>query len=203
MADGKATRFNGAFKHLLKVDGEAIIARAVRLLYKYGAEDITICSRHQQYTYAPRKKYPDNVEEIDKFYSSREDWEGTCVFVYGDVFFSEEAIKTITSYEGKNIEFFGRPLPSKITGGKHGEIFAVYVPEAKHKEFKEACAFIRQGVQSGSVKRGGAWELYRHLQGIGLNNHIVTTNMTIIDDWTDDFDYLEDYKVFMKRWNSK
>ena len=198
MADGKATRWQdylGVPKHLIEIKGEAILERTVRLLRENGVEDIVITSHDERYNYAPRYEPIGNEYEIDKF--NRELMDDNVCYVYGDVYFSEDAIKKIANCETDTFLFFGRHASSlNKTGKQWEEIFAIKAGKADY--LREGCAFIREGLIEGSVWRGGAWELYRKMVGLPLSKNELKGNFETIDDETEDFDFPEDYDRWME-----
>ena len=50
---------------------------------------------------------------------------------------------------------------------------------------------------AGKLKRGGGWEFYERMHGV-TGDHFVT-----IDDFTDEFDFPEDYERWMKRYHNR
>jgi hypothetical protein len=205
MADGKARRWGDhpVPKHLLKVDGEQLLVRTIRLLKENGIRDIRITSHEAAYELPGTRRYEPigNRLEIDKFFACKPIWNrsGDTLFIYGDVFFTEEAMRSIVSEGTEDFTFYGRYAKSSITGKAWGEIFALRIRE--HSYFSEACQFIRRGVLNRSVRRGGAWELYRHMCGQGPNSaHRMLGHFFEIDDFTEDFDYPHDFEQFEKRY---
>src|SRR5690606_33060419 len=103
------------------VDGETLLDRAVRLLRENGITDIVITGYDERYRIEGTELYgpPGNRFEVDKFYSPRERWNraGNTLFVYGDCFFTPEAIATMCTTPAEHgVQFFGRFGRSSITG---------------------------------------------------------------------------------------
>lgn len=210
MADGKAERwgnYTGRPKHLLSFAGETLLQRTVRLLRSNGVRDIIISSRNAAYAVEGANLWapPDNEIETDKFFATRAKWNdgGETILVYGDCFFTPAAMRTICGTssleEPSEFLFFGRAKGSTRTEKKSGELFAVRL--GKHDAFLAGCTFIRDGLAAGSIWRGGGWELYRHLTGREANSdHFITTHFREINDYTDDFDFPEDFDNFVRAW---
>jgi hypothetical protein len=202
MADGKQRRWGDSPKHLITISGETLLQRTVRLLKYNGVTDIWITTHNPDYAIDGVKLfYPqNNEEEIDKFYSNREIWDNETILLYGDVYFSESGIKQIVEIPGHAYTFFGRSGPNKISGKAWGEMFAVKF--CANVILEAACLHIRNGVKTGNIDRGGAWELYRYMvYGIpGDSKTVVILNGHFheIDDETDDFDSPEDYDNWCK-----
>lgn len=213
MADGRGERWNnylGAPKHLIRFAGERLLDRAVRLFRCFGATDLLVSARDERYEVsgAARVVPAHNEVETDKFFSIKDWWNrsGETIIVYGDCFFTREAVRTIMSTSSTQfpggIVFFGRFGPSKFTGKNWGEIFAVRVSD--HDSFERACSFVRDGLEDGTIERGGGWEIYRTLAGLPPNGeHQISGNFVEIDDYTDDFDFPVDYHNFLDRWGSR
>ena len=137
----------------------------------------------------------------DRFFSSKDLWNenGRTIIFFGDVWFSENCIKKIFNYKKRKWVIFSRTNASKITGKRYGEIFAFsfynenneYLLSCLHKTLN---AYIEK-----KIRRCQGWHLYRVLSGIKpLNKHIIKGNIINIDDFTDDFDFPEDYETWMK-----
>ena len=119
MAAGAGTRWNnylGVPKHLIEINGETLLARTTRLLKENNITDYVItCSDPRYAQYGPTIPQTDHDCEIDRFEESVID--GPVCYLYGDVYYSEDAIKTIINESNGNILFFG----------SHQEIFAIKV----------------------------------------------------------------------------
>ena len=207
IAAGKATRWNnylGVSKHLIEIDGEPLIHRTVRQLNErcilptiVGDYDIPFSAK-----YIPNLN--EDNEDADKFLSSMDLWneDGRTVVLYGDVYFTDEAMDTITEYKSKDWTLFARPYESKFTGCKWGECFAQsFYPKDIEKHYK-ALLVIRDQFKLGNIKRCGGWEHYRQMEGFNLTEHLVGKRLYEIDDFTEDFDSPEDYNNFNDRRNN-
>lgn len=206
MAGGVGSRWNnysGKTKHLIDVGGETLLERTVRLLKENGVENIFINSNQDYVVKETKLHYPkNNVYEIDRFLSCKDIWGDEVVFLYGDVYYTEKAMKTITSYNNKSFRYFGRS-----SGGKHAELFAIKLNDKKEVDkFHEVCLYIRKQNEEGKHKQGLGWHTYMEMIG---ESHLVTLvyiqeflakgklkNFTEINDETDDFDTPLDYEIF-------
>jgi hypothetical protein len=212
IAAGDGTRWNnylGIPKHLAPIDGEPIAKRTIRLLRDRGVTDIFLVGldsdlyRLKGSTLYVAKKTADYYG-ADKFLSSQELWntEGRTITVFGDVFFSDQAIDLIVNDTDQNWKVYGRPTGSTITGKRYGELFAQsFYPEHLTRH-KEKLFYIIDLFNNGVINRCIGWEHYRAMEGVEGNNvsiHEIYRNFSIIDDWTDDFDCAEDYTTFIKR----
>lgn len=186
MAAGEGKRWNnylGVPKHLIEINGETLLGRTTRLLKENGIEDYVITSSDERY-----KEYGKVIEqskhdcEVDRF---EELGEPVC-YLYGDVYYSEAAIKTIINTEAEDIKFFGSCV----------EIFAVKVKDLKL--FYKHKSRVKKMYLDGEIGRCIGWEVYRSLNGIPFNQHIINSRYVHIEDETDDIDYPKDYEKFKR-----
>lgn len=204
---GEASRWGnylGVPKHFANLNGEPILHRTIRLLtkHKISPDDIYVVSRDydigrvRNYT---AKLNPRN-HDADKFLSSHELWnkDGRTVILYGDVYFSEEAIQTIINDETPYWRLFCRPWASEITGTEYGECFAVSFFPFDHKTCKKKLKQLIHLYNGGLLGRIGGWEWSRMMAEVDIRyiaDHLDDLPVYIvIDDETDDIDYPVDYE---------
>jgi len=214
IAAGEASRWKnhlGIPKHFAPVEDEPIIVRTVRLLKERNIKEIFIVGPDDDRykidgstLYTPVKE-PEN-QDADKFLNSRNLWNnnGRTVVFYGDVFFTEDAMDSIVYSEELKWTLFCRFNASTLTGTKWGECFAQSFYPEDISIHKEKLYYIAELKRKNIIDRCGGWEHYRAMNGAvdkSVNEHRVYQKYFIIDDWTDDFDYPEDYDRFIKRWN--
>ena len=113
-------------------------------------------------------------------------------FLFGDVYYSENAIKTIVKTKTDSIMFFctyqnhdrryikshDEPLGFKVIDTA---FFKYHIN--KMKEYKDSGEALREPI---------AWELYRSINGQDLTKHVMTTNYVVINDESCDIDTLYD-----------
>lgn len=189
MCAGLGTRWRnylGIPKHLITINGETLLERTTRLLKENGVVDYIITGSDERY-----KKYGTLIDqtnkdcEIDRFEEYPTD--GYICYLYGDVYYTEEAMKTIVNTDADDIMFFGSDW----------EIFAIKV---KNKDlFYTHKHAVKKSFLTGAINRCIGWEIYRSLHGIPFNEHLITERYTKILDGTDDIDYPEDYENFINR----
>lgn len=182
-------------RQLSVVKGEVLIERTIRLLKENGINDIYISSNNPIFDkYATRLEHNNDFETINNktikghwvnaFYPTEEP---TC-YIFGDVYFSENAIKTIVETETNDILFFAsknvdRPEYFK----KWQEPFAFKV--ANQKKFRKNIEICIRECELGHTNREPiAWELYRVINGYNINQHIMDKGFIAIDDYTTDVD---------------
>jgi len=216
IADGEGTRWKnhlGVPKHLIKIDGERLIDRAVRLLIENNVEDVYVVGPDDRYKVSGAKLYTATHEksngDLDKFMNSANLWndDGKTIILYGDVYFTENAMKSIVEYNEVDFALHCRPFNSYLTGTPYGECFAITFYHQHREELQKVFHNIIDAFKNGTIKRMGGWEVYRFFmlsRGIypkdRLHEHWLTGhNLNAINDWTDDFDYPGDYDRFIKR----
>lgn len=204
----------GVPKHLAPVDGEPILYRTVRLLKQFNtiSEIYIIGPNDSRYKLEGTKLYTPNINSLnydaDKFLSSEELWSNTdrTVILFGDVFFTEQALDTIINCNLKSWLAFGRFNGSAITGSKYGEIFGHSFYPDDIKQHKESLLHAIELVKQRKAKKGNGWEHYRIMQGATdseVRLHKRYSQFIEIDDWTEDFDFPKDYDMWINRWNKK
>lgn len=215
IAAGEASRWEnhtGTPKHLVQIDNEPILYRTVRLLNEKNITDIHIVGPDDDRYKVPGsklflpKKNKENVD-ADKFLNSEALWnnKGRTVVFYGDVYFTKKAIKRIVNYKGDNWVLFCRFGKSNFTGTPFGECFAQSFYPKDIKRHKMNLLRIAEEYKKGTIKRCGGWEHYRAMCNapLSIEAHKDYGNSIEIDDWTDDFDYPEDYDRFITLWNER
>lgn len=191
MAAGKGTRWNnylGVPKHLLTINGETLLGRTTRLLKENGVNDYVITCEDPRYAqYGPVATQTNHDCEIDRFEESLV--EDSVCYLYGDVYYTKEAIKTIVNTETTDIQYFG----------SNYEIFAIKIDQSFVSNFFNIKNTVKQKYLSGEINRCIGWETYRYLHHIPFEEHRITDHYTYILDGTDDIDYPNDYENFKKR----
>lgn len=186
-------------RHLVKVNGEVILERTIRLLRENGVEDIAISSNNPIFgvwglpLLMHENSYNANGYDnftgywCDAFYPTDEE---VC-YIFGDVYFSPEAIKTIVETDTDDIEFFASAPPFPPEYRKPwAEPFALKVKNTEH--LKNAISLTKQYQDQGLFKRKPImWELWQVIQATPLNQ-INYHNYTVINDYTCDIDYPEE-----------
>lgn len=190
-------------KHLTMIKGEPLVARTIRLLRECGVEDIAISTNDSQFVtfgvpllfHSNRYYLPFGEDALtpwlDAFYPMNE----PVCYIFGDVVFSPEAIRTIVRTETDSIEFFASAKPLADIYPKHwAEPFAFKVVDTEH--FFKAIEQTKKLDEEGQFKRQPvSWELWQVIKGTPLNK-VDYTNYTVINDYTCDIDKPEDIKLF-------
>ena len=184
MCAGEGKRWGnylGIPKQFIEINGETLIGRTTRLLKERGKDYyITGDDRFKKYGKVIPQSY--NDAEIDRF----ERVDVPIIYLYGDVYYTEEALDKILNTEPKDILFFGN----------ENEIYAVRVNDLnlfyKHKDR------VKRRFLTGEITRCLGWEIYKSLHDIPFQDHRIEGRFILINDLTDDIDYKEDYENFVK-----
>ena len=187
-------------KHLLKVKNERLVDRTIRLLRENNISDIAITSLDPRFDSCgvPRIEHKNEFTLLngkpikgfwlDAFLPSDE----PITYLYGDVYYSDAAIKKIVETETDDVLFFAsRNVHRKDYFKEWEEPFAFKV--ANQKKFRECIDYAKRMSLEGRCNREPiSWELYRVLNGYDINTHIIGSNFIAIDDYTTDIDCIED-----------
>lgn len=198
----------GVPKHLVEFDGERILNRTIRQLNERGHVPVVVGPDDSRYhveesrLWVPSKSVITDTQ-IDKFLSSMPMWnmEGPTVWLWGDVWWTDEAMDCLTSYHGSDPwHVWYRPGPSSVNGATHGEMFAHRFESDQHSAELSACGRVLDLHRRGLLpwQNTGGWGHYRCMLGLPddqVNGWTTPDNdhASVIDDWTDDLDTPEDY----------
>lgn len=177
-------------KPLRVIYNESLIQRTTRLLKENGITDIVISSNNEDYN---NLGFPvlhhDNSITWDGFYWLKAFYpmrDPVC-YIYGDVFFSPEAIRTIVETQTDDIEFFASSPPfSNEYPKKWAEPFAFKVQNVE-RFFKCIDRVVQLDRWQQFQRHPISWELWQVIKGTPINK-IIYTNYTAINDYTVDID---------------
>ena len=180
-------------RQLMEINGEKIIQRTVRLLKENGIDPYITTNNPIFEQFAPVIHHDNEYLAYDgrivkghwnnAFYLSDDP---TC-YLFGDVVYSPEAIKTIVEYQTDDIMFFASAPPfSKDYIKPYAEPFAFKVENMEHlkaaikkeNEIEEQGLFYRQPI---------AWELWQVISG-AKPGYIDYNSYVHINDYTCDVD---------------
>ena len=199
-------------KQLSIVCGEPIIKRTIRLLKKNGIKDIIITSHDKRFDNLGVERYESKnnyyIPDYTDYHNNKGYWlnafpiellnQPIC-FLFGDVYYSENAIETIVetptestlffcSYDNKDkkyIKHYDEPLAYKVVDY---ELFKKHIKIVKKLKDKGKCC--REPI---------VWELYRSINGQDINIHEMTKNYIAINDISCDIDTIEDIKSLNRK----
>lgn len=182
-------------RQLIQYEGEAIVARTIRLLREAGAEDIAISSNNSLFEAfgVPVLRHFNSYNATsynnftgywcEAFYPTDE----PVCYLFGDVIFSPYAIRKIVETPTDDIEFFASAPPFAPDYRKpYAEPFALKVMDQEH--LHEAIVKLKQCDAEGMFHRKPImWELWQVITGTRLNV-IDYDSYTVINDYTCDID---------------
>lgn len=188
MADGKGTRWDnymGIPKHLAEVNGEPILGRTVRLLNEMteGKTEVIVTSHDERYEFEGSRRHEplDNKLEIDRF--TRELIADETCFLYGDTYYTEEALSAIINMEADDLLFFGNTKSIVAVKIKDSALFEHHVDNVK-KLFLE-----------GKIDRCVGWQVYQSVTGQDFANKAVPAEkFVLLAKETTDFNTPEEYR---------
>lgn len=190
MADGKELRwhsFTGIHKWEIRIDGERLLDRTVRLVKSLDpGSEVIITSHCKELQIEGARRYEplDNQLEIDRF-----TWElidRDVVFLYGDCFYTDEAIEKIVRTGTDRILFFGNTH----------RIFAVRVGDAEL--FRTHMSNVKKKYLAGEIRECIGWQVYQSFQGLPFGERVVAKDYELICDETRDFNEPMDYIMFTR-----
>lgn len=189
MCAGKGTRWNnylGVPKHLIEINGETLLGRTTRLLKERNINYIITSEdeRYKQYgKVIPQSNHDCEVDRFEPFNDKE------IVYLYGDVYYTEQAIDIIVNTPTNDITFFGSDQ----------EIFGIKIKDKKL--FYEHKDKVKKLYLKNIIPRCIGWEVYRSIHNIPFLEHKITERYVLIEDETDDIDYPIDYEKFIKERN--
>lgn len=194
MCGGKYSKFQTP-KQLSVIKGETLLERTIRLLKQNGIEEYYISSNDTRFEkYGTVLNHNNSFEEIDgkvkgywidAYYPTEEQ----CIYLHGDVYFSESAIKKILTLNPKVNTFIGNEIARNPEHNNWGEPFGWIV--VNQKDFREAINKTKKLQDEGKLDRGYAlsWELYRVANNLDPNKMYINDDTYLsIDDETIDID---------------
>lgn len=216
-------------KQLLKVNGEVLVERTIKLLKENGIQDIEICTNCHDFDYLGlpiimqtndyiNGNKNENIQASYSWLNAYPPLDEPACYLHGDVYFSDEAIKTIIDTEVKDTMFFctfdWSDGEKDRRNYKGREPFAYKVEN--QKMFRDAINDILRMVDEGEFANGLppiCWHLYRYLNGYDVcknakewtqvNNIFQSKgDYVVINDYTTDVDHPEDVKV-LEEWLKK
>lgn len=211
MCGGFYQNFKETPKHLSVVKGERIVDRTIRLLNKNGIKDenIYISSNDSIFDTCGVKRlehhnsyrYDNDVLTgywLDAFYPY---FEKNCkvTYIFGDVYFTEEAIRKIVNYKTDKNVLFGTGIAKNKEHNNWGEPFAYIVND--YETFMKSIEDVKKLQDEGKTDRIAlVWELYRYLNDLDINKQQVLDETYIcIDDGTIDIDEPEQIQILNNR----
>lgn len=187
-------------RQLSIVEDEPIVKRTIRLLKQNGINDILITSHDKRFDHLDAKRYEPKFNDYNPE-DPKSPWlkafpielmdEPTC-YLFGDVYYSENAIKTIVEKDNNDILFFCTyNNKSRYYIKHHDEPLAFKVHNFDKFKY-HINRLIEMWNNDETVRRPIAWELYRSINNQDVNIHTMTTNYIAINDESCDIDTNDD-----------
>lgn len=185
-------------RQLTQAKDETLVERTIRLLKSNGITDIYISSSLIEFEAFGVPVIKPDLEAatcwIDGAFPILT--EPVC-YLFGDVMFSPEAIKTIVKTETEDVEFFASAPPfAPNYPKKYAEPFGFKVVNFEH--FRKAIERTKELYTKGTLRRCIAWELWQVVKNTRLNV-IDYGNYTVINDYTCDVDTMADAEFLTTR----
>jgi hypothetical protein len=198
--DGKRwNNFRGTSKHLTEIEGEVLLHRTCRQFLKH-TSDVVVVGPDRSYKvlgtglFIPPPPKP-QWHDAAKFWSSHEIWGSKrTILIFGDVYFTDEAVDTIMTNTDE-WKCFLRKGPSSVTGCEHKKIFAFAFNSSQNQRVRDKIAKL---IAKNETGRGG-WQLFSELVWDTHHYRFDNPHYVNIDDWTEDFDFPEDLTTWEKK----
>lgn len=174
-------------KHLLPIGNEILLERIARQVKENDPQaEVIVTSHNPDYgNYgAVRYEPKNNVYEIDRF-TAELITDDVC-FLYGDTYYTDEAIRKICQLETKTMFFVGTSRA----------IVAVKVHDAElmRHHFNK----VRNMYIAGELNDCRGWQLYQSFTGQSFDRVLIRDSFMILDDGTQGFNYIEEYQKFVE-----
>lgn len=200
LADSNNTQRFKTPRQLIKINGEPLVARTIRLLKENGVKDILITSHDKRFDNLGAKRYEPknniyNPMTLEGYWLNgfpEELLKEPICFLFGDVYYSESAIKKIVNTDtDKTLFFCTYNNDSEYYIKHHDEPLGYKVADYKFfkKKIKEVKKLKDEGV---CCREPVVWELYRVINDQYVNEHKMTKNYIAINDISCDIDSIYD-----------
>ncbi len=194
MADGDMKRWNMACKipkHMVKIGNETLLERLVRQVHTLQPEAQAIITSHdRRYEVAGAIRYEpkNNRMEIDRF-----TWEliedDTC-FLYGDTYYTDEAIRVICQTQTDRLHFVGtdRSIVALIA---HRE-----------EELRRHITRVKEAFLAGECHDCRGWQVYQSYTGQPFDRLCIGKDFTKVPNDTCGFNEWQEYQYFLEKRNA-
>ena len=194
-------------RQLIEINGEPLIKRTIRLLKENGIKDIIISSNNDKFDGLGVERHSPLYNDYNQV-DPKSHWlkafpielmDEPVVYLFGDVYYSESAIKTIIKEDNNDILFFctyNNKSPFYIK--EHDEPLAFKVHDFD-KFKKHINRLIEMWNNDETIRRPITWELYRSINGLDVNVHKMTGNYIAINDESCDIDTIDDIEKLKRK----
>lgn len=194
-------------RQLTKINGEPLVARTIRLLKENGINDIIITSHDKRFDnlgaerYEPKNNIYEPFKETGYWLNAfpLEILTEPTIYLFGDVYYSENAIKTILETPTDDILFFCTYKNQDPRYIKHHDEPMAY-KVVNIDKFKEHIQKVKDAKDKGLCCREPVtWELYRSINNQELNIHTMTKGYVAINDESCDIDSINDIVLLERK----
>lgn len=188
MANGRGTRWAqhlGKPKHLIEVEGETLLRRITRQVHEIApGSEVIISSNSPAYeTLGARRHSPlVNELEIDRFVP--ELFAPNVCFLYGDTYYSDEAMQEIIGEPMSGVRFFG------------DERGIVAVRSTDQKTLEAHFYRVRDLFLAGEIDSCVGWQLYQSYAGLEFGSPKIGPHFTRLDHHVHGFNSPDQYMSF-------
>lgn len=200
LADTANTAPHTIPRQLYEINGEVLIERTIRQIKENKKKSIYITSHDKRFEFAGTKRY-----EHDNSWDGKKDngiWldafpldliVNDTVILMGDVWYTDEAMKTILSYKGNDNHYFCTNIEQERSPyhfKPYDEPLAWYIGDAE--AFKTAVTELKK-LQKDAETVFINWHLFRYINGMDIDTHAFPeSGYTAINDGSIDIDGIED-----------
>ena len=192
MAGGDQSRWDGDTpKQLVDIDGQPLLARTLEQCYKRYKTDPVIVTDNQLIAASSPVAFWDELRcrwIVESLLATAGIWREQTLVLLGDVYYTDYAFDLFSS------------VP-RIVFGDEVEIYAVKFKRDKWEHvimaLQNSITFAETGKQT-KVESGKLWHFYRYFAGIRPGVHRLESNFCLLEDDTQDFDYVSEYESFTK-----
>lgn len=195
MANGKGSRWGGHLgipKQLIEIEGETLLKRIVRQVRQFEPNaEIVISSSDSRHETAGARRHEPLVNEIelDRFVDELL-IDDTC-FLYGDTFYTDEAVLAIANAGDTALSFFGDVR----------SIAGVSCKDAAR--MREHLHVVREAYLSGKITNCIGWQVYQSYSGQLYEPLSIGSNFVSLAGEVAGFNSPEDLREFMDRLERK
>lgn len=193
MADGDMKRWNmvcGIPKHMVKIGNETLLERLVRQLHAVESDcQIIITSHNSSYQVAGAVRYEpqNNRMEIDRF--TWELIEDDVCFLYGDTYYTDEAVRIICETKTNEMYFIGTESSIVAVKAHSAQLLRYHITRVKDAFLAGECDDCR------------GWQVYQSYTEQPFDHLQIEKSFTKLSDETCGFNTWQDYQNFLKRRN--
>ena len=131
---------------------------------------------------------------VDKLTCSRNKWSqrGETAIIFGDVFLSEEAARTILLEPlAASVQWFGRQTPNPYSGKERSELYAVRFDPTGAEHLTNHCESVREDFHAKRRLHSDGWDVLASMRADNTFLHLLGP-IVQIRDRTEDFDLPSD-----------